>query len=86
MQKKTYKADDTIMTYVTQPRLEIIGVNQCVVDGLKGISEYSQDKIKINLGKYSVSFFGDELFINSFSHQGAIVEGTIISVELESND
>lgn len=86
MKKKTYKADDSIMSYVTEPRLEIIGTNQCVVDGLEGIVEYSGDKIKINLGKYSVSFFGDELFINSFSRQGAIVEGTIISVELESND
>lgn len=86
MKRKTFKADDNIAGYVNQPRLELIGTEQCVVDGLKGIIEYSSDKIKIDLGKYSVSFLGDELYINSFSHQGAIIEGLIISLELDNND
>lgn len=79
-------SDDSIVSYVTNPRIELIGTNQCIVDGLKGILQYSTDKIKINLGKNSVSVLGDGLYINSFSNQGAIIEGTIISVEFESND
>ena len=77
--------DKGIVEYALGPSLEIRGNSECIVDGLKGISEYSSEKIRINLGKISVSFLGDGLFINSFSPEGATVEGTIISVEFESN-
>lgn len=68
------------------PQLELHGNRTCIVEGLKSISEYSADKIKINLGTYSVVFQGDGLFINSFSSEGAILEGTILSVGFESHD
>ncbi len=80
------KERDDIISYTSQPHIEIVGNTECVVDGLKGILEYTKDKIKIDLGKYSVTFFGDELYINSFSHEGAVVDGTIISVEFGAND
>jgi sporulation protein YqfC len=71
---------------IVKPRLEITGSNECVVDGLMGIVEYSNEKIKVNLGKYFVTFYGDGLFINSFSHEGAVVEGSINSLEFERYD
>ena len=74
-----------IVEYTLAPCLEIRGNSECKVEGLKGISEYSSEKIRINLGKFSVSFLGDGLFINTFSPEGATVEGTIVSVEFESN-
>lgn len=83
--KKKVKNTDDIVTYTHSPHLELVGNSECVVDGLKGIIEYTKEKIKINLGKYFVTFIGDELYINSFSHEGAVVQGTIISVEFESN-
>ena len=76
---------DNIVSYTYDSNLEITGNSKCVIDGLKGIAAYSSDKIKVNLGKYYVTFFGDNLFINAFSPEGAIVEGTIISLEFESN-
>ena len=76
---------ENIIEYVTYPHLEIIGNSECLVEGIKGITEYTKEKIKLNLGKYSVTFFGDELSINSFSYEGMTVEGTIISLEYESN-
>lgn len=86
MKHNRNRTDDSISDYIANPRIELIGTHQCIIDGLKGITQYSTDKIKINLGKNSVSVLGDELYINSFSYQGAIIEGTIISVEFESND
>ena len=83
--KKKVKNTDDVMTYTNEPHLELTGNSECIVDGLKGILEYTKEKIKINLGKYCVTFFGDALYINSFSHEGAIVQGTIISVEFEGN-
>ncbi|MBR3150265.1 MAG: YabP/YqfC family sporulation protein [Eubacterium sp.] len=80
------KNRDSIVEYTASPHLEIVGNNQCVVDGLKGILEYTKDKIKIDLGKYAVTFTGSELYINALSHEGAVVEGTIMSMEFCSND
>lgn len=77
---------DDIVQYAVSNRLEIIGVGECVVDGLKSICEYSADKIKMDLGKNYVTFFGDCLRIDSFSPRGAIVQGTIVSLEFDNHD
>lgn len=79
------KNKDGLLSAVFLPRLELTGNSQCVIDGLKSIEIYSSDKIKVNLGKYCVTFFGDNLFINAFSLEGAIVEGLIVSLEFEGN-
>lgn len=79
---KMFSRSDIVFS--NEPRLELNGSTQCVVDGLKGICEYNHDRIKIDLGKYCVTFFGDGLYINSFSYDGAIVEGNIISMEFGS--
>ena len=79
------RSHDDIIEYTGSPRLEFVGNGECVVDGLKGILEFTNDRIKIDLGKYAVTFIGDELYINSFSRDGAVVEGTIISAEFCSN-
>ncbi len=80
------KNRDDIVSYTSSPHIEMVGNNQCVVDGLKSILEYTKDKIKIDLGKYAIEFYGSELYINSLSHEGAVVEGTIISMEFCNND
>lgn len=80
------KHNDDIISYASSPHLEIVGDSQCVVDGLQGILEYTKERIKIDLGKYAVLFIGSDLYINSLSHEGAVVEGTIISMEFCSND
>ncbi len=74
------------LEYVSAPRIELVGNTQCYIEGIKAIEEYSDGKIRINLGKLFVSFFGDGLYINSFSEEGAALEGTIITMEFVSND
>lgn len=66
-----------------KPRLEMTG-RECLVDGLQSIVEYSSDKIIVNLGSQVITFFGDDLHINSFTREGAVVEGNIISMEFSS--
>lgn len=80
------KNRDDLITYTNEPHIEILGNTRCVVDGLKGIIEYTSDRIKINLGKSIVTFSGDDLYIDSFSQEGAVVEGTIISMEFSCYD
>lgn len=66
-----------------KPRLEMTG-RECLVDGLQSIIEYSSDKIIVSLGSQIITFFGDDLRINSFTREGAVVEGNIISMEFSS--
>ena len=82
---KKAKDSEAVYAYVSEPRIEISGCRECLIDGLKSISEYTEDKIKIDLGKYSVCIVGDGLCINSFSSEGAVVEGTVMTVEFEGN-
>ena len=79
------KNRDDIIAYTAQPRIEIIGNSEFVVDGLKSVLEYTKEKIKIDLGKYSVAFYGDALYINAFTHEGAVVQGTVVTMEFCSN-
>ena len=77
---------ENLLAEALAPHIELTGNTRCAVDGIKSITEYTEDKIKINLGKMVVRFCGDALYINSFSPEGAVVEGTILSVAFESND
>jgi len=76
---------DSITGFTGLSRIELTGNRKCIIDGLKGIREYHRDRICMDLGKYSVCFLGDELYINCFSPEGAVIEGTIIALEFESN-
>ena len=78
--------DFPIEYYTGEPHLEMIGNFECVVDGLKSIIEYSSDKIKLNIGKRAVTFNGEDLHINSFTPQGAVVQGVILSVDFSDAD
>lgn len=69
--------------YFGKPRIEMSG-SECLVDGLEGIIEYSSTKIQVSLGSQLITFWGDDLKINSFTREGAIVEGNIMSMEFSS--
>lgn len=83
MKKNAIKnfSDFPIEYYKGEPHLELRGNSECVVDGLKSIVEYNSDKIKLNIGKRVVTFLGEGLEINSFTPEGAIVRGFIMSME-----
>ncbi len=78
--KKNRAEQSEFSYYFGKPRLEMNG-NECLVDGLKSVVEYSGDKIVISLGKKTITFFGDDLHINSFTREGAVIQGNIISME-----
>ena len=69
--------------YFGKPRLEMTG-NECLVDGLKSIIEYSDTRIAVSLGSQTIVFNGFDLRINSFTREGAIIEGNIAYMEFLS--
>lgn len=83
MKKKAYEkyGDFPVEYFSGVPHLELCGNFRCMVDGLKSVLEYSPDKIVLQIGKKSVTFYGDDLHIEYFTPQGAVVAGTIISLD-----
>lgn len=65
-------------------RIEFRGTADVVIEGCKGIIEYEEYCIALNLGKNIVRFFGADLEISSFFEEQAILKGTVLSMEYSS--
>lgn len=83
--KKLSIPTETVTGYTSAPHIHLVGSGQCVVDGLKGIKQYTRESIVIDVGRYCIKVVGVGLCINEFSPEGAIIEGDILSLEL-TND
>ena len=64
--------------------IEMISNYCALIDGCRGIMEYDDSVIKLNLGKLNVTFRGASLTIKSLSMEQAMVEGFIAAVEFGS--
>lgn len=80
--KKLAKKSKNVYAFAS-PRLELAG-RECTVDGLESIIEYSSQKITLSLGSQLIVFNGFDLKISSFTSDGAIVEGSITSMEFKN--
>lgn len=65
-------------------KIEIVGTNTACVEGCRGIVEYEESSIALNLGKNVVRFCGADLEISSFFEQQAVIKGTVMTVEFSS--
>ncbi len=65
-------------------RIEFRGDNDVVIEGCKGIIEYEESCIALNLGKKIVRFSGADLEISSFFEEQAILKGTVVVMEYSS--
>ena len=61
--------------------IELIGNEEAMIDGCKGIIEYNEDKISLNLGNVCAAFVGDELEMSSFEDEQATVKGKFLRIE-----
>lgn len=66
------------------PHIEADGNREIIVDGCKGIVEYSQNKIKVNTGTLVVGFTGDDIEIKNYSDYQTVISGNIFSIDFES--
>lgn len=64
-----------------RPRIEITGNSSAVIDGCRGILEYSDTAIRVSLGMLSLQIKGRSLDLKCISPTSLIVEGFITSVE-----
>lgn len=62
-------------------QLELYGNRELVIDGCKGILEYSEELIRLNLGKNLTKITGRSLQIKCMTASSVVIEGYILSLE-----
>ena len=61
-------------------RIELSGNREAVVDGCRGVLEYSRESIRLSCGEMKVCFTGRGLELRNLRRDCAIVDGYILSV------
>lgn len=70
--------------FIDEPKIEMLGNREMIVDGCKGIVEYDETLIKLSLGDNVLSLSGDNLIIKSFDSSVAIISGQICDISFVS--
>ena len=60
--------------------IEIDGGREAIVDGCRGVLEYEECLIRLNVGDQQVKFTGQKLMIRSLTASQAQIEGSIESI------
>jgi len=61
--------------------IEISGNSEAVIQGCTGILEYDENRIRLNLGKRSLLFRGDDLVMKTYTAEEVIIEGAFAAIE-----
>lgn len=70
--------------FVDEPKIEMLGNREIIVDGCKGVVEYGETLIKLSLGDNVLSLSGDNLVIRSFDSSVAVINGQICDISFVS--
>ncbi len=61
--------------------ITLLSNREAVVDGCRAIIEYCEDRVKLNVGRGSVSFSGRDLEIHSLDEKNLVIRGFLLAVE-----
>lgn len=70
--------------FIDEPKIEMLGNREMIVDGCKGVVEYGETLIKLSLGDRVLSLSGDDLIIKSFDSSVAVINGQICDISFVS--
>ena len=76
-------AETSQVTFLPMVRVELLSNKQAVVDGCKGILEYSDCCIRLSADRLILKFTGQNLEIKCLTDGGAVIEGCLLSVEYQ---
>ena len=79
--KKKKRFTPDIPPIINAPCLEFSSNREVVIEGSKGVVEYSGECIRINTADVMLSFFGRELDLKCISESALIIAGYITKVE-----
>lgn len=66
------------------PHIEMQGNREVLVDGCRGVLEYTSDQIKINAGSCVIRFCGGDLTIRAYSENQTEINGEILQIDFEN--
>ncbi len=69
------------VAFANQAHIELEGNREAVIEGCKSVLEYDDGLIRLDLGKNSIRFMGNDLVIRSLSVDRAVITGYILSIE-----
>ena len=61
--------------------IELCGNRRVIVEGCKGVIDYSEDFLKLDLGNIALKIVGKNLVIDSFIYEELDLKGEIVLVE-----
>lgn len=61
--------------------IELVGNNEVSIEGCKGVLEYNDEEIKLNIGKNEIKFIGTDLEIKSYINDEICINGIIMTIE-----
>jgi sporulation protein YqfC len=61
--------------------IELFGNRRVIVEGCKGVIDYSEDFLKLDLGNIALKIVGKNLVIDSFIYEELDLKGEIVLVE-----
>lgn len=67
--------------FCEKPNIEITDNTQAIVEGCRGVVEYSSSVIRVNLGDYTVAFVGRGMNLKCISPTSLVVEGFFLNIE-----
>ena len=62
-------------------KVEVFSNEEAIIEGCKGIMEYNNDYIKINIGRGSIVFTGSDLYAYAFFCETLVIKGVINNIE-----
>ncbi len=76
-------AEESRVAFLPMVRVELLSNKQAVVDGCRGILEYSDTCIRLSADRLIVKFTGHDLEIKCLTDSGAVIEGCLLAVEYQ---
>ena len=81
MYMKKNKDISVLAANLSGVHMEINGNREIILEGSRGVVEYGENSIKINTGKYIISFQGRGLHIKCMNECDTVIHGFITSIE-----
>lgn len=70
--------------HLNEAKIEMLSNREIIVDGCKGVIEYGENFIKLNIGELTLDVVGQDLIIESFDGGVAIIRGRFAEINFIS--
>ena len=70
--------------HLNDAKIEMLGNREIIIDGCKGVLEYGENTIKLNIGELALCLVGTDMVIESFDSGVAIIRGRFAEINFVS--